>query len=337
MRRLFWTLKISSCPVISYAQNFEDVLLDRCFRDVTDGFYIDVGAWDPRHDSVTHHFYSKGWTGINIEPSWEYYEQLRAARPRDTNLMVAIGQEESGGMEFTEFRGGGISTLRALPEEYLANLHSRGFTQSTVEVPLTTLARVCEDHVPTGQTIDFLKIDVEGWEEAAIRGHDWSRWRPQVVVIESITPVSFDESTGRDVYEDLSDTWEHIVLESGYLFALHDGINRFYVRQESSHLLEHLRLPVNVLDNAVNYTVFEHDQEFAKTREAIRRLTVEAEEDMRQIAALEDALVRVSAELDAQRHRVASLLSSTSWRITAPLRSVGQLRRAGRRRTSGSA
>jgi hypothetical protein len=54
--------------MISYAHNFEDVLLDRCFRNVSNGFYIDVGAWDPVVDSVTHHFYEKGWHGINGEP-----------------------------------------------------------------------------------------------------------------------------------------------------------------------------------------------------------------------------------------------------------------------------
>ena len=39
--------------MISYAQNFEDVVLNRVFHDVKDGRYIDVGAYDPVIDSVT--------------------------------------------------------------------------------------------------------------------------------------------------------------------------------------------------------------------------------------------------------------------------------------------
>ena len=39
--------------MISYAQNFEDVLLARAFRNRDRGFYIDVGAWHPVFDSVT--------------------------------------------------------------------------------------------------------------------------------------------------------------------------------------------------------------------------------------------------------------------------------------------
>jgi hypothetical protein len=30
--------------VLSYTANFEDVLLERCFRDVEQGFFIDIGA-----------------------------------------------------------------------------------------------------------------------------------------------------------------------------------------------------------------------------------------------------------------------------------------------------
>lgn len=33
---------------ISYTHNFEDVMLYRAFRDVKAGFYIDVGAGDPK-------------------------------------------------------------------------------------------------------------------------------------------------------------------------------------------------------------------------------------------------------------------------------------------------
>ena len=55
--------------MVSYAQNHEDVLLRRVFPDEPNGFYIDVGANDPVRDSVTKHFYDRGWHGINIEPA----------------------------------------------------------------------------------------------------------------------------------------------------------------------------------------------------------------------------------------------------------------------------
>ena len=38
---------------ISYAQNFEDVMLWRALKHVEKGFYVDVGAQDPVVDSVS--------------------------------------------------------------------------------------------------------------------------------------------------------------------------------------------------------------------------------------------------------------------------------------------
>ncbi|MGB6976482.1 MAG: FkbM family methyltransferase, partial [Gammaproteobacteria bacterium] len=94
-------------PMISYAQNGEDVLIRRLFPDKKDGFYIDVGAYHPTIDSVTKYFYEKGWRGINIEPIESIYHLLEQERPRDINLNVAVS--DTAGVatfhEISEFLG----------------------------------------------------------------------------------------------------------------------------------------------------------------------------------------------------------------------------------------
>ena len=81
---------------ISYAQNCEDVLLNRVFRDKVDGFYIDIGALHPTSDSVTKAFYNRGWCGINIEPIQEYYRVFCQDRSRDINLNIAVNSQFHG-------------------------------------------------------------------------------------------------------------------------------------------------------------------------------------------------------------------------------------------------
>ena len=66
---------------ISYAQNFEDVMLWRALRGVENGSYIDVGAADPEVHSVTAAFYKRGWRGVNVEPNGEFFDKLRERRP----------------------------------------------------------------------------------------------------------------------------------------------------------------------------------------------------------------------------------------------------------------
>jgi hypothetical protein len=76
---------------ISYARNQEDVMLYRAFRNLKQGFYIDVGAQDPVINSVTKAFYDLGWHGINIARDEKYCQKLQSERSRDINLTSAPG------------------------------------------------------------------------------------------------------------------------------------------------------------------------------------------------------------------------------------------------------
>ncbi len=227
--------------MISYTYNREDVLLSRLFKGQDKGFYIDVGAGKPVRGSVTKHFYDQGWRGVNVEPTRFLFNMLQAARPEDTNLNIALSNEP-GWMEFYEFeeRHWGLSTLDLEQAERHAAI---GLAYRTHEVPVTTLAKICEDSV-TGE-IDFLSIDVEGHELGVVQGGDWRRWRPRCVVIESTRPMTQIPSHSG---------WEPLLLESGYLFGYFDGLNRFYVRSEDAELLECFKVPVNVFDD---YEIFE--------------------------------------------------------------------------------
>ena len=117
---------------ISYAQNYEDVILWRALRHIERGFYVDVGAADPDVESVTHAFYERGWSGINIEPLDEHFTKLVLARSRDTNLKVLVGRE-TGQRTFHAFSGTGLSTLD--PE--IAQAHqAAGFSGSAILMPM---------------------------------------------------------------------------------------------------------------------------------------------------------------------------------------------------------
>ena len=151
--------------IISYAQNYEDVLLNRLFPDRPGGFYIDVGAYHPVFDSVTKLFYERGWQGVNIEPIPSMFELLADDRPRDVNLHMGLSNLE-GNLTFYEVPAEmGSSTFA---EEHAEGLRRKGLRLEERSIPVTTLARVCEQYA--GQTIDFLKIDVESHEREVLEG-----------------------------------------------------------------------------------------------------------------------------------------------------------------------
>src|SRR5687768_14328886 len=96
--------------IVSYAQNFEDVILARLFSGRNHGFYIDVGAGDPIRFSITKWFYEQGWCGINIEPNSYLYKRLVLDRPRDINLNCGAGAQ-SGKVAFYEMDVPELSTF----------------------------------------------------------------------------------------------------------------------------------------------------------------------------------------------------------------------------------
>lgn len=228
--------------MLSWAQNFEDVILARVFDGITDGFYVDVGAWHPEEDSVTRHFYGLGWHGINIEPNPQYLKLLKRFRPRDRNLGVAVGSKR-GRAKITFIHGTGMSTL--LPE--VAALHTeRAEEHKQADVDVWTLNEIFAKNAP--ETVHFLKVDCEGYEAEVINAFDLARYRPQVILVESTTPLSREETHG---------SWEPHILANNYQFVYFDGVNRFYLAGEHAHLREHFTLPPNIFDNFTVVRVWE--------------------------------------------------------------------------------
>jgi|SRR5271165_4058336 len=244
-------------PFISYAQNYEDVILWRALRDVEGGFYVDVGAADPKELSVTCAYYDRGWSGINVEPLDEYFEKLMEARPRDTNLKVAVGRE-AGLRTLHAIGGTGLSTF---DPQIAAQHQAAGWQTHETVVPVLTLAKILEDCAPP--TIHFLKVDVEGAEAEVVEGLELSRARPWIIVIEATEPFSTVSTR---------DKWEHLITGHAYSFAYFDGLNCFYVADEIPGLKERLAMPPNVFDDFVRFPEWAIRQEAAELEQKIAGL-----------------------------------------------------------------
>ncbi|MFA6061874.1 MAG: FkbM family methyltransferase [Gallionella sp.] len=270
--------------LISYAQNFEDVMLNRALSNVSCGFYIDVGANDPSIDSVTKLFYEKGWSGINIEPLSHHCNDLQRERTRDINLCCAVG-EAIGDAEIWECEVRGWATLDGAARD----LHCRsGHSGTLSRVPLRTLTSICEQHAQA--EIHFLKIDVEGYERQVLEGMDFQRFRPWIIVIEATRPNSSEE---------IHEQWEHLLNEANYRFSYADGLNRYYLSNEHAELSLAFRYPPNILDNfklAAQFTAEKRSNDLLSSLRALEERAILAE------------------------FHVDQMSRSISWRITAPIR-----------------
>jgi FkbM family methyltransferase len=262
--------------MISYAQNREDVVLDRALH-APSGFYVDVGAASPSVASVTRHFYELGWSGINLEPLPTYADELRRDRPRDITIEAAAGSR-SGTCTFHVVDSD--PDLSTADERRIGELAAEAERTTELTVRMLTLDEVLAETGPTA--IDFLKIDVEGGERDVLLGIDLAVWRPRVIVVEAT--VSNTQLRNHQ-------KWEELLTGRGYLFASFDGINRFYAAAEEPELVELLG-PANVLDDYVPASLQLINEELARLRgyiahleEEIRRRDERVEELARSLAS----------------------------------------------------
>jgi FkbM family methyltransferase len=248
---------------ISFSQVKEDWILYNAFGGKQNGFYVDVGAADPHLLSVTKLFYHMGWSGINIEPRPEAFAKLQAARPRDINLNLGCSDKE-GELEFAIY-----GDLSSCDPEAIALLRQRGHDFTIAKTKVLTLTEILKRYLPTqNQTIDFCKIDVEGFERSVLLGLDFSQYRPAVFCVESTIPSSNTPCHKK---------FEDILVSAGYKIAYIYSINRYYVdmrRADAEQIAERflgIAWGTKIIElNKIGYTLRKPRRIFRAIKRSIR-------------------------------------------------------------------
>lgn len=184
-------------PAIHFSQDGEDIVLKQIFAGRTSGFYVDIGAFHPTRYSNTYQFYLGGWRGINIDARPGAMKPFRKWRKRDINLETAIGEKE-GQMTYYNLSQPAMNGFdKALTEQRLADDASLKLIE-TVNMPVRRLSSVLQAHLPEGQDIDFMSIDVEGFDLQVLKSNDFERYRPRYMLVE-VHQESIDAMTQCDI------------------------------------------------------------------------------------------------------------------------------------------
>lgn len=200
----------------TYSQCQEDLVLDALLQPRSQGFYVDIGANHPEILSNTKRFYKKGWTGINIEPITDNYQLFTKERERDINLNIGVAASK-GELNFykADKEGGAYSgfdkknVLKYVREEEIFS----------IKIPVLRLYDIFSEYIKDDIFIDFMSIDVEGFEIEVLSGNDWSKYRPYLIIIE------FGDK-GKEIVEFLE--------RVGYKYIFHNGLNGIFRNSQSA-------------------------------------------------------------------------------------------------------
>jgi FkbM family methyltransferase len=184
----------------------ENELKEAFFAGSRSGYFVEVGANDPEYLSQTWHLEQRGWTGVLVEPQPDLAAELVRRRAAKVYPVGCSSPRESGRTM--------VLHLAGIHSSFDPDLNiSTERAEGTVAVPVRTLDEILTD-AGAPVPIDFLSIDIEGHEIAALEGFDFARWRPRLILIE-------DLAMNLDVHRCLTG--------HGYKWMRRTGLNSWYV------------------------------------------------------------------------------------------------------------
>lgn len=171
---------------------------EKFFKDQKTGVLVEVGAARPDYLSISEAYRGLAWTILAIEPNPKFCEEHR--KRGYEILQYAVGDSDNDNVNFyivdakgASYAGGsmsfeGMSSLGPAEgiKTFFDNVEPEAAASETIQVKVRRLNTILAEHAPSVANIDLLTIDVEGWELPVLRGLDFSKYKPKVVVLENV-------------------------------------------------------------------------------------------------------------------------------------------------------
>lgn len=182
LRPLFIRLGISKFSKVGL-NGLDDKLAP--YLNFRNGFFVELGANDGILQSNTFYLEKlKGWRGILIEPLPRLYRKAKRNR-RNSQVINAACVPFDYDQPYIEIKDLGLMSFveGALNLNEQAERLSASAAVDTVKVQTQTLNDILIN-CNVGQ-IDFMSIDVEGYEADVLYGLDLERFKPRYILVEA--------------------------------------------------------------------------------------------------------------------------------------------------------
>ena len=194
-------------PSVHFGEFAEDVFINRLFKNINKGFYVDVGCYHPFKGSLTAKLYEKNWQGINIDISKTSIDLFKIVRKKDINLNLAISNFDG---ETYYYENSPINQQNSLIQ--------KNDNQQKKKIECLKLNSVLTKY--NISTFEYLNIDVEGSELDVIKGIDFKKFTPILVTIEN-NDLFPEDYYNNEVYK--------ILKNNDYIFINKIGVTNFFM------------------------------------------------------------------------------------------------------------
>jgi FkbM family methyltransferase len=206
--------------------------LDALIRDGFPELLVDIGAFDGVTISNSRPYTARGWRAILVEPNPVAYAKLSLANERMANttcLNVACGDRPGTLPLFlgTDGPESAMSTLCTDQNRWFEIARAPDF----VNVEVTTLTDILASS-EWPRDFSLLLVDAEGMDYEVLKGLDFDRFRPRIVVTEEYI---FNPEKHRNKYR--------LLLDRDYTFYKMAGCNTFWIANEWVEVCLGLTIP----------------------------------------------------------------------------------------------
>ena len=167
----------------SYSQDREDLFIKDYFKNINNGFYLDIGCYHPIKYSNTALLYNRGWQGINIDMNQTSIDLFKILRKKDINICAAISSSNKEATQFIDHLYSPVNTI----DKNFSQIISRRFKTkpfSEKKIFTNTFTEIVKKYEIQITKIDFLNIDVEGHDYEVLKGIDLLNIKPKIICIE---------------------------------------------------------------------------------------------------------------------------------------------------------
>ena len=214
----------NSFPKKSYSQTGEDLIIKHLLESlkINKIFYLDIGAHHPKYLSNTYLFYRQGSSGICIEPDPKLFKRIKLARRRDVCLNVGISDQTNEKLNFFIMD---IPTLNTFSKSEAEKMESDKLCRikKIITVPVMSINDL---FLKYNKKIDLLTIDTEGFDEKILASLDFSKYRPFIICVESVSYQGSEiDNRGNDL--------NSMLIDKGYKLYADTHINSIYIDNSS--------------------------------------------------------------------------------------------------------
>ena len=193
----------------------EDLIILNYFKDINDGYYVDVGCYHPVHLSNTFLLHKKGWNGVNIDISEYTIDLFNYLRPRDTNINTAVTNFDGSTKFYYQKKLSQLSSIK----KNTATTRMQGKIDEK-DIKANKLNTILNNTKYRNKKINFLNIDAEDSDFDVLCSIDFKIYRPDMICVEIIEQDIFESN----IYKFLNklnykkiwsskSNWSHIFIE----------------------------------------------------------------------------------------------------------------------------